>query len=91
MQSSQILLLCILGAALWSSVMANNAMNPDKCCFAFYGRKVAKKNIRSYALTHTECPKVGVILQTQRKYSICADPEVSWVQNIMKAVDERIF
>ncbi|XP_051231294.1 C-C motif chemokine 3-like [Dicentrarchus labrax] len=89
MRTSHILLLCILGAALLSSVICSNGTGPDDCCFKFYPRKINKKLIRDYILTDNRCPKTGVILITQKSRHICADPSLSWVENIMKCVDEK--
>ncbi|XP_071757475.1 C-C motif chemokine 36.1 [Centroberyx gerrardi] len=85
------LLLCILGAALFSSAAANNGNGPEDCCFKFYPRRVNKKLIRSYYMTDERCPKSGAILVTERFRHICADPNLSWVQGIMKSLDEQAF
>ncbi|KAI3376628.1 hypothetical protein L3Q82_017062 [Scortum barcoo] len=90
MRTSYILLLCILGAALLSSVNCRIQIGPD-CCFKFYPRRVNRKLVRSYYLTDYRCPKSGVILVTQKAHYICADPSLSWVESIMKSVDGSAF
>ncbi|KAI3376629.1 hypothetical protein L3Q82_017063, partial [Scortum barcoo] len=91
MRTSYILLLCILGAALLSSVNCRNEIGPDDCCFKFYPRRVNRKLVRSYYLTDYRCPKSGVILVTQKARHICVDPSLSWVESIIKTVDESSF
>ncbi|XP_041820540.1 C-C motif chemokine 4 homolog [Chelmon rostratus] len=87
MRTSHILLLCALGAALLSSVICNNAIGPDNCCFRFYPRRMKKSFIKSYYMTDDRCPKTGVILVSRKSHPICADPNLSWVENIMKSLD----
>ncbi|XP_030285755.1 C-C motif chemokine 36.1 [Sparus aurata] len=91
MRTGHILLLCILGAALLSSVICKSEIGPEDCCFKFYPRRVNKKLIRSYYLTDDRCPKTGVILITQKSRHICADPTLSWVESIMRNLDETSF
>nr|XP_019955653.1 PREDICTED: C-C motif chemokine 3-like [Paralichthys olivaceus] len=91
MRPLQVLLLCILGAALLAPVLCNNALGPDDCCFNFYSRRVKKTLIKSYYMTDSRCSKMGVILVTQKSRHICVDPDVQWVQGIMKFLDEKNF
>ncbi|CAJ1086601.1 C-C motif chemokine 4 homolog [Xyrichtys novacula] len=91
MPSGQILLLCMLGAALLSSVLCNNAIGPDDCCFKIYPRRLNKNLIKSYYMTDYRCPKLGAILVTNKGRHICVDPNMSWVDAIMKSVDENSF
>ncbi|KAI4808638.1 hypothetical protein KUCAC02_000688 [Chaenocephalus aceratus] len=48
MRTSHILLLCILGHALFASVFCNNVSGPDDCCFDYHPRSLNKKFVRSY-------------------------------------------
>uniref|UniRef100_UPI0037E98C2D C-C motif chemokine 36.1 n=1 Tax=Semicossyphus pulcher TaxID=241346 RepID=UPI0037E98C2D len=91
MRASHILLLCMLGAALLSSVLCSSEIGPDDCCFKFYPRRVNKTLIRSYYMTDYRCPKTGAILVTKKGRNICVDPNLSWVEGIMKHVDESSF
>ncbi|KAM9335411.1 C-C motif chemokine 36.1 [Symphorus nematophorus] len=91
MRTAHILLLCILGAALLSSVLCKSEIGPEDCCFKFYPRRLNKKVVKSYHLTDYRCPKSAVILVSQRNRSICADPALSWVESIMKYLDESSF
>nr|XP_046237583.1 C-C motif chemokine 36.1 [Scatophagus argus] len=89
MRTSHIVLLCILGAALLSSVICKNEIGPDDCCFTFYPRRLRKTLIRSYYMTDFRCPKTGVILVSQKSRHICADPNLSWVGSIIQSLDEN--
>ncbi|XP_042257456.1 C-C motif chemokine 36.1 [Thunnus maccoyii] len=88
MRTSHMLLFCILGAALLSSVICNSANGPDDCCFKFYPRRVNKNLIQSYYMTDYRCSRTGVILVTRKSRHICVDPNLSWVEKIMKSLDE---
>ncbi|KAM6959633.1 C-C motif chemokine 36.1 [Tautogolabrus adspersus] len=91
MRSAHVLLLCMLGAALLSSVLCSSAIGPNNCCFKFYPRRMNKNVVRSYFMTDERCPKTGAILVTMKARHICADPNLSWVESIMKSVDEKSF
>ncbi|XP_027143670.1 C-C motif chemokine 36.1 [Larimichthys crocea] len=91
MRTSHILLLCILGAVLLPSVICSSAIGPDDCCFKFYPRRVMKNLIKSYYLSDHRCSKAAVILVTQKSRRICADPSLTWVDGIMKYLDEKSF
>ncbi|XP_041754983.2 C-C motif chemokine 4 homolog [Coregonus clupeaformis] len=92
MRSAQILLLlCILGAALWSAALANNGNGPEECCFKYYTRKLPGQLIREYEMTRSDCPKRGVILVTRKSYRLCANPDDPSIENIMKSIDDRKF
>ncbi|KAF3697544.1 C-C motif chemokine 4 -like protein Macrophage inflammatory protein 1-beta -like protein [Channa argus] len=89
MKTTHILLLCILGAALVSTVVCDNSINPNDCCFKFYPRRMKKDLVKDYYVTDHRCPRTGVILVTQKTRHICADPSLSWVEGIMKMLDEK--
>uniref|UniRef100_A0A4W5N3W1 Chemokine interleukin-8-like domain-containing protein n=1 Tax=Hucho hucho TaxID=62062 RepID=A0A4W5N3W1_9TELE len=91
MRSALILLLCILGAALWSGALANNANVPEECCFTYYKRKVPRHYIREYEMTRSDCSKRGVILVTKKSYRFCANPDDPFIEKIMKSIDESKF
>uniref|UniRef100_A0A3Q1G8W0 C-C motif chemokine n=1 Tax=Acanthochromis polyacanthus TaxID=80966 RepID=A0A3Q1G8W0_9TELE len=84
-------LLCILGAAMLSTVLCATSSGPDSCCFSYYSRRIRKDFIISYRITDNRCNKPGVILTTQGSVNICADPSLSWVQSIMRDIDESFF
>ncbi|XP_029382575.1 C-C motif chemokine 36.1 [Echeneis naucrates] len=86
---ARILLLCMLGAVLLSLAACKNGISPDECCFAFYPRRMPKTHIKSYYMTDHRCAMTAVILVTEKSRYICADPNIPWVQGIMKTVDMR--
>uniref|UniRef100_A0A3P9MAI4 Chemokine interleukin-8-like domain-containing protein n=1 Tax=Oryzias latipes TaxID=8090 RepID=A0A3P9MAI4_ORYLA len=63
MRTAAILLLCILGAALFCTVSCNNSNGPDNCCFKFFPGTLSPSRVRSFILTDDRCPKPGVISQ----------------------------
>ncbi|XP_026208930.1 C-C motif chemokine 3-like [Anabas testudineus] len=91
MKNNHILLLCILGAALVSSVVCYSGPIPDDCCFEYYPKRLKLNRISSYYKTDNRCAKPAVILVTKRSQRICVDPKASWVQKMMTAVDEKYF
>ncbi|XP_012716845.1 C-C motif chemokine 36.1 [Fundulus heteroclitus] len=90
MKATSVFLLCILGAALLSTVLCQNGIGPDNCCFKFYPRRVKRDLIRSYNFTDHRCPKAGAIFVTvKNNQNICVDPSLAWVENTMKYLDEK--
>ncbi|XP_035004894.1 C-C motif chemokine 13-like [Hippoglossus stenolepis] len=89
MRALHVLLLCVLGAALLSSVLCNNGLGPDECCFGFYRGQLRKARISSYQVTDYRCPRKAVLFTTKRSLRICADPKLQWVQSIVKRLDEE--
>ncbi|XP_003966784.1 C-C motif chemokine 36.1 [Takifugu rubripes] len=91
MKTAHFLLVCIIGAALLASAFSKNEIGPDDCCFKFYPRRVKRALVRSYYITDKRCPKPGVVLVTQKSRHICVDQNISWVDNLMKNLDEETF
>ncbi|KAM9406906.1 C-C motif chemokine 3-like [Salvelinus alpinus] len=91
MRSALILLLCVLGASLWSAALANNGNVPEECCFTYYSRKIPRKSIRDYEMTRSDCSKKGVILVTKKNFRFCANPDEPSIEKIMKSIDESKF
>ncbi|XP_040925824.1 C-C motif chemokine 3-like [Betta splendens] len=91
MKTGRILLLCILAAALVSTVVCNNVRGPDVCCWSYHPWRIKKDLIQSYILTNEKCLKPGVILVTVKSRHICVDPNLSWVEDIMELLDERLI
>ncbi|XP_032439201.1 eotaxin-like [Xiphophorus hellerii] len=90
MKAQHVFLLCVLGAALLSTVLCSNGIGPDDCCFKFYRRQMKKTAIRSYYFTDYRCPKAAVILVTeQNRRHICVDASLLWVENMMRHLDEK--
>ncbi|XP_053089749.1 C-C motif chemokine 4-like [Pangasianodon hypophthalmus] len=83
---SHSLLLVLLGlSCLQSFTMANSANGAGLCCFEFHKRPLPASNVVSYQETRSDCTLPGVILMTKRGFRICADPEVDWVQQVIKS------
>ncbi|CAL1590487.1 unnamed protein product [Knipowitschia caucasica] len=82
-------LLCVLASLLVSSILCSRVGGPADCCFHFYPRRIRREKIQSYTQTDERCTRTGVVLLTLRNISLCADPNLSWVQNIMRDLDEK--
>ncbi|XP_047671467.1 C-C motif chemokine 3-like [Tachysurus fulvidraco] len=83
--SSCTLLLLLLGlSCLQSFTVAQNANGADLCCFEFHKKPFPAGNVVSYIETRDDCTLPGVILTTKKGHSMCADPEVDWVQQVIK-------
>ncbi|XP_008284003.1 uncharacterized protein LOC103360120 [Stegastes partitus] len=65
------------------------SLGPENCCFTYYQRKLNKKVIDSYEVTDHRCAKPGVILTVAKSRRICVDPSLSWVEDIMKDLDNE--
>ncbi|XP_027895152.1 eotaxin-like [Xiphophorus couchianus] len=91
MKAANILLLCMLGAALLSTVLCNSASGPDDCCFQFFRNPVNKNLISSYFRTDSRCPISAVVLITQRARRICVDSQEKWVEKIVKHLEKKIL
>ncbi|XP_016528782.1 C-C motif chemokine 3-like isoform X3 [Poecilia formosa] len=89
MKAVNIFLLCILGAALLSTVLCNCSNGPDECCFQFFRNRLNKNLITSYYRTDARCATNGVILITRRARRICVDSKEEWVQNIVKSLEMK--
>uniref|UniRef100_A0A3B4GTQ6 C-C motif chemokine 3-like n=1 Tax=Pundamilia nyererei TaxID=303518 RepID=A0A3B4GTQ6_9CICH len=64
---------------------------PDNCCWKFYPRRIKPSIVESYYMTDHRCPKPAAIFVTKKARSVCMDPCLSWVDSIMKALDESTF
>ncbi|XP_028285360.1 C-C motif chemokine 5-like [Parambassis ranga] len=90
MRSAHILLLCILGAALLSTVFCNQ-IGPDKCCFTYYPTRIPPKHISSYYMTDDRCMRAAAVFVTTRSRHVCVDPSQGWVKDVMRILDESSF
>ncbi|XP_020567435.1 C-C motif chemokine 5 [Oryzias latipes] len=86
MRTAAILLLCILGAALFCTVSCNSSSGPDNCCFKFFQGTLSPSRVRSFILTDDRCPKPGVILVTKRNLNICVEQSATWVQDVLQTL-----
>uniref|UniRef100_A0A8C7YW02 C-C motif chemokine n=1 Tax=Oryzias sinensis TaxID=183150 RepID=A0A8C7YW02_9TELE len=81
MRTAAILLLCILGAALFCTVSCNN-----NCCFKFFPGTLSASRVRSFILTDDRCPKPGVVFVTRRNLNICVEKNATWVQEVLQTL-----
>ncbi|XP_058251789.1 C-C motif chemokine 3-like [Hemibagrus wyckioides] len=82
---SRSLLLLLLGlSCLQSFTMAQNASGADLCCFEFHKKPFPAANVVTYEETRSDCTVPGVILTTKKGFRFCVNPEMDWVQQIMK-------
>ncbi|XP_029943763.1 C-C motif chemokine 3-like 1 [Salarias fasciatus] len=92
MKTTAALLLCLLAATLFTTVLCTAGTGPDNCCFIHRSRRISKKYIASYFMTDSRCPKTSAIFITKEKSKeVCVDPSEKWVQNIMNALDKDSF
>ncbi|KAK2862662.1 hypothetical protein Q5P01_002195 [Channa striata] len=91
MKTTHMLLLCILGAALVSTVVCQWGAGPKDCCFDFYKGKLRKDLIMSYYETDNQCSKTGIVLVTVRSRRICVNAADPWVQSVKKMLDEKFM
>uniref|UniRef100_A0A3Q3KVW1 Chemokine interleukin-8-like domain-containing protein n=1 Tax=Mastacembelus armatus TaxID=205130 RepID=A0A3Q3KVW1_9TELE len=68
-----------------------NSIGPEDCCYEFYPRRIKKELLVSYEMTDHRCARRAALFVTQKSHRICVDPSLSWVQNIMKTLDEKSF
>ncbi|XP_010176701.1 C-C motif chemokine 3 [Antrostomus carolinensis] len=57
---------------------------PTTCCFSYQQRPVPRSLVVSTYITSSSCAQPGVILVTKKKRELCADPQVPWVQALLK-------
>uniref|UniRef100_A0A8C7WUG8 C-C motif chemokine n=1 Tax=Oryzias sinensis TaxID=183150 RepID=A0A8C7WUG8_9TELE len=86
MRTAAILLLCILGAALFCTVSCNSSSGPDNCCFKFFPGTLSASRVRSFILTDDRCPKPGVVFVTRRNFNICVEKNATWVQEVLQTL-----
>ncbi|XP_017328325.1 C-C motif chemokine 3 isoform X2 [Ictalurus punctatus] len=91
---SRSLLLVLLGlACLQSFTTAQNGNGPARCCFSFQKpeNKIPIRVITAYEVTDLQCAKPGVIFTVKEGRKVCADPDVKWVQNLIKKIDKQMY
>ncbi|XP_007555942.1 PREDICTED: eotaxin-like isoform X4 [Poecilia mexicana] len=89
MKAVNILLLCVLGAALLSSVLCNSGNNPVDCCFNFFKNQMNKSLFSSYYKTDRRCSLSGIVLITKKGRSICVDGKQPWVKTITDFLEKK--
>ncbi|XP_035388064.1 monocyte chemotactic protein 1B-like [Electrophorus electricus] len=79
-----VLLLCSL-----QLVSSGPVLNPADCCYKPTQNKVPLKRIVSYNWTRSDCSIKAVVFKMISGKEICVDPASDWVNDHMKAVDQR--
>ncbi|XP_055982504.1 C-C motif chemokine 3-like [Sorex fumeus] len=87
-EAALVILLCTL--ALCSQVLSApyGADTPTACCFSYTSRPLNRKFAVSYFETNSQCSKPGIIFQTKRGREVCANPSESWVQGLIKVLEQ---
>ncbi|XP_031437931.1 C-C motif chemokine 4 homolog [Clupea harengus] len=78
----------VLVVALCSQAKSQGSAGPDVCCFNYYPKRLPEKRMKSYKITHPNCPKKGVIFTTVGNKAVCANPEDQQTQVIMEKLDK---
>ncbi|XP_035388065.1 monocyte chemotactic protein 1B-like [Electrophorus electricus] len=79
-----VLLLCSL-----QLVSSGPALNLADCCYKPTQNKLPLKRIVSYNWTRSDCSIKAVVFKMISGKEICVDPASDWVNDHMKAVDQR--
>ncbi|XP_027895154.1 eotaxin-like [Xiphophorus couchianus] len=89
MKAANILLLCMLGAALLSTVLCNSGNMPVDCCFDLFKYRMDKNLFSSYYKTDPRCSSSGIVLTTKKGRSICVDAQQRWVKTIIDFLKKK--
>ncbi|XP_015248727.1 PREDICTED: C-C motif chemokine 5-like [Cyprinodon variegatus] len=89
MKVAHIYLLCILGAALLSTVLCNSGNAADMCCFEYFPSPINSELISSYFKTGPRCHLNAVVLITKRSRRICVNPEQRWVVKMINYLESQ--
>ncbi|XP_041338684.1 C-C motif chemokine 3-like [Pyrgilauda ruficollis] len=57
---------------------------PSICCFSYQKQPIPRRRVSSVFVTSSSCSQPGVIVVTQKKKQLCADPKAAWVQELLK-------
>ncbi|KAK1783938.1 hypothetical protein P4O66_022629, partial [Electrophorus voltai] len=79
-----VLLLCSL-----QLVSSGPDLNPADCCSKLTQMKLPLKCIVSYSWTRSDCSIKAVVFKMISGKMFCVDPVSDWVNDHMKAVDQR--
>uniref|UniRef100_A0AAY5F699 C-C motif chemokine n=1 Tax=Electrophorus electricus TaxID=8005 RepID=A0AAY5F699_ELEEL len=64
-------------------LFAFSSHEPNKCCFSYFKSRIPERVVKNFELTISTCKIPGVILHTNKKLEICANPTQLWVQKLM--------
>ncbi|XP_035388066.1 monocyte chemotactic protein 1B-like [Electrophorus electricus] len=79
-----VLLLCSL-----QLVSSGPDLNPADCCSKLIQVNLPLKHIVSYNWSRSDCSIKAVVFKMISGKEICVDPASDWVNDHMKAVDQR--
>ncbi|XP_035574148.1 C-C motif chemokine 24 isoform X2 [Canis lupus dingo] len=69
---------------------AGSVSIPSSCCMFFISKKVPENRVVTYQLLNgSVCPKAGVVFTTKKNQKFCGDPQLHWVQKLMKNIEAR--
>ncbi|KAH1181546.1 hypothetical protein KIL84_005272 [Mauremys mutica] len=59
-----------------------------KLCTEFSRKEIPQKLLKTYRKTEPSCPKAAIIFVTKKNREFCADPEVSWVKEAVRQLNQ---
>ncbi|XP_063002699.1 C-C motif chemokine 5-like [Elgaria multicarinata webbii] len=71
----------LVAAAFLAQSQAWN--DPSFCCFSYKEKPIPVKLVKSFEHTNYQCAMPAVILYTKGGRKFCADPQQTWVKNIL--------
>ncbi|KAI5626467.1 hypothetical protein C0J50_13756 [Silurus asotus] len=101
MNSRGLLLVLLVLTCLQSFTTAQNGNVPDSCCHSYQRSPIPIRLITGYKVTDPQCTKSAVHSTLMYIFSlicsftlkkdnrqVCVDPELKWVQDHMKRIDQ---
>ncbi|KAK1795766.1 hypothetical protein P4O66_008831 [Electrophorus voltai] len=82
--------IALLLFAFCSRTLTETSHEPNKCCFSYFKSRIPERVVKNFELTISTCKIPGVILHTNKKLEICADPTQLWVQKLMNVIKTRM-
>ncbi|XP_053537707.1 C-C motif chemokine 3 isoform X3 [Ictalurus punctatus] len=83
--------LLLVLACVQSFTTAASANGPGQCCFSYQTQPIPVRVITAHEETERPCQKPGVIFTVKEGRKVCADPDVKWVQNLIKKIDKQMY
>uniref|UniRef100_A0A4W4HMT9 C-C motif chemokine n=1 Tax=Electrophorus electricus TaxID=8005 RepID=A0A4W4HMT9_ELEEL len=78
--------IALLLFAFCSQTLTESNHEPNKCCFSYFKSRIPERVVKNFELTISTCKIPGVILHTNKKLEICANPTQLWVQKLMNVI-----
>uniref|UniRef100_A0AAY5EU24 C-C motif chemokine n=1 Tax=Electrophorus electricus TaxID=8005 RepID=A0AAY5EU24_ELEEL len=73
-----------------AEMTCRNKQKQKLCCFSYFKSRIPERVVKNFELTISTCKIPGVILHTNKKLEICANPTQLWVQKLMNVIKTRI-